>query len=296
MKPLELLLALAVVFVWGTNFVVIRWGLDELPPLTFAALRFLLAALPWLLFIRRPDVGWRYLIAFGLFLGVAQFGLLFIAMRGDITPGLASLVIQVQVFFTVGLSLWLFAEPIHARNLVGLAMAVAGLVVIGANVDAFTTPTGLVLVVLAALGWSAANIVVKKAARVHGPFDMLGFMIWSCLFAVPPLAALAFWFEGREPVIAAVTQASGGAWAAVLWQSLGNTLFGYGVWNWLLSRHSAAVFTPTALLVPVFGMGASTLALGEPLQAWKLAAAGLIVAGLAVNMFGGYLALRRRTG
>ena len=287
MTPLELLLALAVVFIWGTNFVVIELGLRDFPPLLFATLRFALAALPWLFFIRRPAVAWRYLIGFGLFLGVGQFGLLFIAMRDDISPGLASLVMQVQVFFTVGLSVWLFRESIHARNLVGLALAVGGLGVIGAHVDATTTAKGLTLVLLAALCWAGANLVVKAAARAHGGFNVLGFMIWSSIFAVPPLLALALLFEGREAVTAALAQAGAGAWAAVLWQSLGNTLFGFGAWNWLLARHSAAVFTPTALLVPVFGMAASGLVLHEPMQGWKLLAAGLIVAGLAVNMFGG---------
>jgi O-acetylserine/cysteine efflux transporter len=302
MTPLELLLALTVVFIWGTNFVVIKIGLGDFPPLLFATLRFAFAALPWIFFIRRPAVAWRYLIAFGLFLGVGQFGLLFIAMRADITPGLASLVMQVQVFFTVGLSLWLLGEAIHARNLVGLALAVGGLAIIGTNVDAVTTPRGLVLVLLAALCWAGANITVKYAARAHGPpgaqrpvanqFDVLGFMIWSCIFAVPPLAALALWLEGIDPARAALAQAGWGAWAAVLWQSLGNTLFGFGAWNWLLARHSAAVFTPTALLVPVFGMAASSLVLGEPLYGWKLLAAGLIVAGLGVNMFGGLVRVR----
>ena len=275
------------VFIWGTNFVVIKIGLGDFPPLLFATLRFVLAALPWIFFIRRPAVAWRYLIAFGLLLGVGQFGLLFIAMRDDISPGLASLVIQVQVFFTVGLSLWLLREPLHARNLLGLALAAGGLLIIGTHVDAVTTVKGLVLVLLAALCWAGANLTVKYAARRHGSFNVLGFMIWSSVFAVPPLAVLALALEGPEPVMTSLGQAGWGAWAAVLWQSLGNTLFGFGVWNWLLARHSAAVFTPTALLVPVFGMAASSLVLDEPLYGWKLAAAGLIVAGLAVNMFGG---------
>ena len=293
MSLAQLLLALTVVFIWGTNFVVIKFGLAELPPLLFATLRFALAALPWMLFIRRPAVAWRYLAAFGILLGVGQFGLLFIAMRADISPGLASLVIQVQVFFTVGLSIWLFHEPVHARNLAGLALALGGLVLIGMHVDATTTVKGLVLVILAALAWAGANLIVKAAARAHGTFNVLGFMTWSCVFAVPPLAALALLLEGREPVMTALARAGWGAWAAVLWQSLGNTLFGYGVWNWLLTRHSAAAFTPTALLVPVFGMAASSLVLHEPMYGWKLMAAGLIVAGLAVNMFGGMLARGR---
>jgi O-acetylserine/cysteine efflux transporter len=289
MTPLELLLALIVVLIWGTNFVVIKLGLASFPPLVFATLRFFFAALPWVFLIRRPAVAWRYLVLFGLFLGAGQFGFLFVAMRADITPGLASLVMQVQVFFTVGLSLWLFSEQVHARNLIGLALAAGGLSIIGMNLDAATTPRGLVLVLLAAASWAAANITVKYAAKAHGKFDVLGFMIWSSVFGVPPLAVLALVLEGYAPAVEAIMTAGWGAWAAVLWQSLGNTLFGFGIWNWLLARHSAAVFTPTALLVPVFGMAASSIVLGEPLYAWKLLAAGLVIAGLAVNMFGGKL-------
>lgn len=279
----HLLLALAVAFVWGTNFVVIKWGLAELPPLLFATLRFALSAFPLLLFVRRPSLPWRTLAAFGVLLGAGQFGLLFYALRADISPGLASLVIQVQVFFTVGLSVWLFGEQIHARNLVGLALGVAGLCTIGAHADATTTLRGLVLVVTAALCWALANLTVKAAVRKHGPFNTLGLMVWSSLFAVPPLAALAVLVEGYEPVVTALSRASAGAWAAVLWQSLGNTLFGYGAWNWLLARHPAATVTPAALLVPVFGMAASSAWLDEAMPAWKLGATALVIAGLALN-------------
>ena len=73
-------------------------------------------------------------------------------------------------------------------------------------------------------------------------------------------------------------------WLAVAWQAWGNTLFGYGAWAWLLARHPAVTIAPIALLVPLFGMAASALWLGEPLPAWKLSAAGLVMAGLAVNL------------
>ncbi len=274
----HLLLALTVVFVWGTNFVVIRWGLDGLPPFLFATLRFACSALPWLLFIRRPAVPWRKLAAFGVLLGVGQFALLFLAMRADISPGLASLVIQVQVFFTIGLSLLTLDERLRGYQLSGLVLAVAGLALIGAHLDATLTLTGLVLVLAAAFFWACANMVVKTVGRI----DMLGFMVWTSLFAVPPLFVLSWLLEGPQLMAASVLHASAGVWACVLWQALGNTLFGYGAWNWLLARHPAATVTPIALLVPVFGMGASALSLGEPLPAWKLAAGGLVMCGLAV--------------
>lgn len=274
----HLLLALSVVFVWGTNFVVIRWGLDGLPPFLFATLRFTLSALPWLMFIRRPAVPWRKLAAFGVLLGVGQFALLFLAMRADISPGLASLVIQVQVFFTIGISLLTLGERIRGFQLVGLLLALAGLAVIAAHLDATLTAKGLALILAAAFFWACANMVAKSVGRI----DMLGFMVWTSLFAVPPLFALSYWLEGPTLMAASVLQAGAGVWACVLWQALGNTLFGYGVWNWLLARHPAATVTPLALLVPVFGMAASALSLGESLPAWKLAAAGLVLCGLAV--------------
>lgn len=274
----HLLLALSVVFVWGTNFVVIRWGLDGLPPFLFATLRFAFSALPWLLFIPRPTAPWRKIAAFGVLLGVGQFGLLFLAMRSSISPGLASLVVQLQVFFTIGLSLWLMGERVRGFQVAGLLLALAGLGVIAAHLDASVTLLGMGLVLSAAFFWSLANLVVKSL----GPVNMLHFMVWSSVFAVPPLFALSWLIEGPQAIANSLQHAGTLVWASVLWQAVGNTLFGYGVWNWLLTRHPAATVTPLALLIPVFGMGASALSLGESLPGWKLGAAALVLLGLAV--------------
>ena len=268
------------VAVWGTNFVVIKYALGTLPPLLLATLRFALAFAPAALFVARPAVAWRTLAAYGLLIGAGQFGLLFIALRADITPGLASLVVQIQVFFTIGLAIALAGERVRGFQGVALALAAAGLGLIALNTSASTTPLGIALVLLAALSWSAGNLVAKRAGRV----DMLGFMVWSSLFAVPPLALLSWLFEGPHAIAQGLAAAGPGVWAAVLWQALGNTLFGYGAWAWLLARHPVATITPMALLVPVFGIGASALLLGEALPAWKLAAAALVLAGLALNI------------
>jgi O-acetylserine/cysteine efflux transporter len=283
------LLALAVVAVWGTNFVFIRLGLDTLPPLLFAALRFTLAALPLVFFLKRPAVPWRDLALYGLFIGVGQFGLLFIAIDDLIAPGLASLVVQVQVVFTIGLAMRVTGERPTAVQYAALALAVAGVGIILAHTGGSTTPLGVALVVGAALGWSLGNMVQRRAGRV----DMLAFVVWSSLFAIPPLFALAFLFEGGPRIAAALATAGPVVWAVVAWQSVGNTLFGYGAWGWLLARYPAASVAPMALMVPVFGMGSAALLLGEPLPAWKLGAAALIIGGLAVNLFGPRLLARR---
>ncbi|CAM3075079.1 EamA family transporter [Methylobacterium mesophilicum] len=276
----DLCLAVAVVAVWGTNFVVIRIGLDHLPPLLFAALRFTLAACPGVFLMPRPNVTWRNLAAYGLLIGAGQFGLLFIAMRGHITPGLASLVIQVQVFFTIGLSIWITGERVLGYQWAALALAAAGIGVIALHADGATTPFGLGLIVLAAASWAGGNIAAKRS----GVRAMLPYVVWASLFSAPPLFALSFLLEGWDAIRAGLQNADAATWGAVIWQTVGNTLFGYAVWGWLLSRHPAARIVPIALLVPVFGMAGSAVWLGETLPGWKLGAAGLVLGGLALGI------------
>jgi O-acetylserine/cysteine efflux transporter len=284
----HLLLALAVVAIWGTNFVVIRLGLDTFAPFTFAALRYTLSALPFLFFIRRPAIPWGKLAAFGLLIGVGQFGLLFWAMRGDISPGLASLVIQTQVFFTIALAGLLYHEHLAPLQWPAFALAIGGLALVAwhASAGAGVTAFGVGLVTAAAMCWAGGNLVARSAGRV----DALGFMVWSSPFAAVPLWLIALGLQGPASIAQSIGQAGWVAWSTVAWQAVGNTLFGYGVWNWLLARHPASTVTPSALLVPVFGMTASALALHEGLPAWKLGAAALVMGGLGLNL----LATRRR--
>ena len=274
------LLALAVVAVWGTNFVVIKLALAHLPPLLFGALRFAFALLPAVFFLRRPRVAWSNLAGYGLLIGEGQFGLLYLAMRGDISPGIASLVIQTQVFFTIGLAMALTRERVRAYQWLALALAVGGVAMIGAHTDGSTTWKGLVMVLAAAFSWACGNTLSRRAGKVN----MLAYVVWSSLFALPPLLLLSLVVDGVPAILAGLREASASTWAAVLWQSAGNSLFGYAAWGWLLARHPAATITPMALLVPVFGMAASAVVLAEPLPAWKLMAAGLVMAGLAMNL------------
>jgi len=284
----HLLLALVVVTIWGTNFVVIRLGLDAFAPYTFAALRYTFSFLPFIFFIRRPAMSWAKLAAFGALIGVGQFGLLFWAMRSDISPGLASLVIQSQVFFTIALSAMMYGDRLRMLQWPAFALAVGGLAIVASHVStqAGVTAFGVMLVIGAALAWALCNLIARAAGRV----DALGFMVWSSPFAAVPLWLITLLQNGVPPVADSLAHAGWVAWAAVAWQAVGNTLFGYGIWNWLLARHSAATVTPTALLVPVFGMTASALALHEGLPLWKLGAAALVMSGLAVNL----LATRQR--
>lgn len=274
------LLALAVVAIWGSNFVVIRIGLNHLPPLLFAAMRFTLVFLPAALFLKKPAVSWGKLAAYGMLIGAGQFGLLFMAMKGHISPGIASLVIQTQVFFTIGLSMIISRERLAPVQAISLLLAGGGLAIILLQGGGAATPLGLSLVLLAALSWGIGNIVGRMPPGVN----MLAFVVWSSLFAVPPLFAMSLLTEGWPAISAGVSSANAGTWAALVWQSVGNSLFGYSAWAWLMTRYPTATVAPMALLVPVFGMASSLVFLHEPLPLWKLAAAALVLAGLALNL------------
>jgi O-acetylserine/cysteine efflux transporter len=242
-----------------------------------------LALLPAAFFIPRPAVPWQKLAAYGVLIGAGQFGLLYLSLNGHIAPGLASLVVQTQVFFTIGLAMWADGERVRLFQWAALALATAGIVVIALHAGGENTVLGLAMVLLAAAAWACGN----QVARTMGRIDMLGMVVWSSAFALPPLLLLTLLVDGPARILQGLQAADGAAWLAVLWQAAGNTLFGYAAWGWLLSRYAAATITPMALLVPVFGMGASAVLLGEDLPAWKLGAAALVLSGLALNLFGG---------
>ena len=238
-----------------------------------------LALVPGLLFLPRPKTPWPLMAAYGLMTGT-QFGLMYLAVNGHISPGLASLVVQAQVFITIGLAMHFARETVPGYQWVALALAVAGILVIVVHTDGTTTVGGLALVLVAALSWAGANIASKRAGNVN----MLAFVVWSSGYAVPPLLILSLTFEGFDVIRTSLQTASAAIWGTIFWQAWGNTLFGYAAWGWLLARHPAATISPIALLVPVFGMGSAAWLIGESLPPWKLEAALLVMIGLALNV------------
>jgi O-acetylserine/cysteine efflux transporter len=276
----HLLLAVLVVAIWGTNFVVIHFGLAHFHALTFATLRFAVASFPFLPFLAWPHARGSRVILYGLLTGVGQFGLMLVAMQGHISPGLASVLIQAQAFFTVIIAVTMSGERLNRGNVLGVILCAAGVTMVALYAHGDADAFGIALVMAAALCWGFGNVVVRGIGKVNS----LSLVAWSNLFAVPPLAAAALWSDGWAVIGESLRTAGPIAWSSALWQSLANAMFGYGAWNWLLARHPASSIAPLGLLVPFFGLGASAWVLGEALPAWKIAAALAVVSGLAVNI------------
>jgi O-acetylserine/cysteine efflux transporter len=278
----DLLLALAVVTVWGVNFVAIRWGVDEVPPLLLTALRFACAAVPAVFFIRRPKVGLGILIAYGFAIGVLQFGLLFAAIKLGMPAGLSSLVMQVQAFFTIGLAVAFLGERPGPFQLIGALVAFAGVGAIGLERLEGAALVPLLMTIAAALFWGIGNIITKKAGQI----DMLSFVVWSSLVPPVPLFLMSLWLEGPGALpqaLADITWLGGGS---LLFIAYGSTLFGYGAWSVLLSRYPANVVAPFTLLVPIAGIGSAALLLGETISGIEIVGSVLVFAGLLLNGLG----------
>jgi len=291
MSAPDLLIAALLITVWASNFVVAAIGLTRVPPFTLATLRFLFAAFPAVLFVKRPNVSWTRLTAFGALFGVGQFGLLFLGIREGVTPALASLIIQMQVFFTTLFAALFFAERIRLHSIIALVVAASGLVLIGLKGGNSAPAVGIVLALLAALAWALCNMIGRQVDRAEMP----AFIIWSSLLAVPPLLVATLWIEGPEKLASTIFHPDLEIAGIVAWQSFANTIWGYTIWNRLLGRYSAAQVAPLTLPVPIIAGLLSGLLLGEPMYLWKIEACVLVLAGLAVNIVGGRRAANVRT-
>ena len=280
MKPSHIVLAVVVAAVWGINFVVTEIGLTEFPPLFFSAVRFLLCVIPAIFFIGGPRVKWRWVFAVGMLLGVFMFGLMFLGMYAGMPAGLTSLVMQSQVVFTALLGAVLLSERPGRAKLIGVGVAITGIVVIGVEQGLGTTPLAFALVIGAAVFWSMSNIAQRQAQ----PPDIFRFMVWISVVPPIPLFALSAMTEDFGAGVRALTSMSGTALGSALYVAWISTLFGFGAWGYLLRTYATSSVAPFSLLVPIFGMSTAALVLDERITTTELAAAALIIIGVSITV------------
>lgn len=298
MRARDLLAALVVVVLWGVNFVAMKWGLRSFSPFQLGAARYVFAALPLLLLVRPPRVHWRWVLWFGLFQGVGQFGFLFVALKVGMTAGLASVLLQTQVFFTAMFALALLNEKPGLPLLWGLALAGLGLVCFlmnyaspapGSGVAATTTLVGLLLTLCAAALWAASHIVARCAQNASPGYDPLAFVVWSSVVPIVPFVVLSACFDPdaerwlRWDTFASVPWSG---WAAVAYVGWAANTVGNVLWTQLLQRYPANRVAPFSLAVPLVGLTAGWLLLDEGVAPWQWAGIVLVVAALVCVVLG----------
>lgn len=276
----DVLIALAVVSIWGINFTVIKLSVAELPPMFAAALRFFFAAVPVIFFIPRPKAAWGLVVGYGLFMGCALYALLNTSIYLGMPASLASLALQVQAMFTIGLAFFVFGEVPRKLQIVGAGVAFAGIGVIAVGHGTGTELLPLGILMLAALSWGIANIISKKP----GAIPMIPFTVWGNAIASLLLFGLAMLFEGGPGLFASVFPPSPSIVGLVAFLAYPATLFGFAMWSMLLSRYSAATVAPFTLLVPITGIASGVLILNEPILPVDIAGGVLVLIGLALTV------------
>lgn len=281
LTPKHLFFVLVTVFVWGTNFIAIYLGLKELPPFLFCTIRFALSALPFVFFLPRPKAPILYVIGFGLFNFALQFGLLFSGIHLGLSPGLASLVMQVQVFFSIGLAFLFFKEKPNWFKIIGSLVSFAGIGIVATHVGGDVTLIGLILTLLASLAWASGNMFTKKI-NAGSPLSLV---VWGNLVALPFMAGASYFIDGITAITHSLEYISWTAIAAIAYVVYISTHLGYGIWGSLIKMYPTSTVVPFTLLIPVVGFLSSAMFLNEQLTDWKLWASLFIMGGLIFNLF-----------
>lgn len=287
----DLLSALLVVIIWGTNFVAMKVGLRDLTPFQLGAARYVFAILPLILFVRPPKLPARWILAYGLSQGVGQFGLLFLSLKVGMSASLASVILQTQVFFTAIFGFLLLKERTSRALLAGLALAAVGLLCFAMSAlraihASDITPAGFALCLAGAAMWAVSNIVVRRAQRATPEFDVISFIVWCGAVPIVPFVLLSLAFDDpatRWQWVGAPLA----AWVSVAYIGWMSTIIGYALWTRLLKRHPVNRVAPFSLGVPVIGIASGMVALGDTITGWQWAGIALVVAALVCTMFGG---------
>jgi len=273
-------LAALVATLWGLNFLAIDLGMGDVPPLVFLALRFVAVVLPAVFLVPRPQVSWRVLAAVGLFMSVGQFGFLYVAMGVGLPPGIAALVLQAQVVFTIVIAAGVLRERPTVTQGIGVGLGVVGLLVVALGRGGDVPLVGLGLCLMGALSWGIGN-VVSRAAKVPGGLSLT---VWSGLVVPVPVMALALVVDGPTAVLEGLAAVDGAAVLATLYTAGIASLLGYGIFNTLLARNPSAAVVPWVLLAPVVAMTAAWALLGDVPTAGEAGGGLLLVLGVLVAL------------
>lgn len=276
----HILLAALVAVIWGINFIFIKLSLDEFSPLFLCALRFLLASVPAIFFIKPPAISFRVVVLYGFVMFALQFSFLFMGMHVGMTPGMASLIIQVQIFFSMLFAAIILDEKPSSQQIIGALVSFIGIGLVALHFDENISFLGFVFILMAAAIWGIGNLITRTLNKVN----MISLVVWGCFVACFPMLILSFIFDGPTSILYSLRHVTWVGASSLLYIVCVSTLVGYGIWNWLISRYPIGMIVPFTLLVPIVGILSSALILDESFQSWKLVSGLLVIGGLYINL------------
>ena len=195
-------------------------------------------------------------------------------------PGLAALVLQAQVIFTVLIAAGVLREIPTSAQVGGVVLGSVGLAVVAVGRGGQVTVLALVLCLLGALSWGIGNVI----SRASGVTGGLSLTVWSAVVVPVPLLALSLAIDGPTVVGDALVSLSWQAAVSTLYTAGLASLVGYGVFNTLLSRNQSSSVVPWVLLAPVVAMASAWLLLDQRPNSAELLGGLLLIAGVLVAM------------
>jgi O-acetylserine/cysteine efflux transporter len=276
MKPIDLLLALLVMAIWGVNFVVAKLGLDEIPAILLMAMRFGAVALFLVPFVRVPRGRLRRVALLSFSLGTVHYAFMFSGMR-DLDAGLTAILTQTQVPFSALLAAILYGERLGWVRGLGMAVAFVGVVIMVGEPRLNVEFLPVILVIIGAFVWAVANIQIKQL----GPVDGFSLNAYLGLFAAPQLLLASYVLETNQgPAMAAADWPA--VIFAVLYMAVMVQIVSYAIWYRLLRLYAVNQLMPLTLLAPVLGLAAGIVLRGEPVTMQSLLGAAATLAGVAI--------------
>jgi len=258
----DFLLLFTVCFVWGLNIVITRWVVFDaaVPPIFFAAIRFLGVAVLLIPFLRPipKQLGMLFLISF--FIGSAHFALLFLGLA-NAEASAASIVGQLGVPFSTLMSMAFLGEKVRWRRGMGIMLAFAGVLLIAVDPESFSISIGLLYIAAAAFIGSIGGILMKRMT----PISILQMQVWVGLFSFAPLFVLSAMVEQGQ--WEAFISGSWSVWAATVFAVIGVSIFGHGAFYHLIKRYDISLLSPLTLMTPIWGVVLSIVLLKDAITA-----------------------------
>ncbi|HEX5612623.1 MAG TPA: DMT family transporter [Burkholderiales bacterium] len=266
---------------WGFNWTAMKVSLAEVSPWAFRALCLGGgAAILFLLLrslgtpLRVPRSEWRRLVLLS-FLNITCWNLLVAYGVSMIPSGRAAIIAYTMPVLAIPLSVWLLRERMNGRKLTGIALGVAGLVLLLAEQVASmrAAPVGALLMLAAAATWAIGTVLQKKFPV---SIPVTAYTAWIMLVGGVPIIVVAAWVDlGRHPPIS--TQ----AWLAIGYNVF--VAFAWAHWAWIkiATSVSVTIFSLSMLMIPVVGVISGMIFLGERPSAPEVGAMVAILAALA---------------